>query len=156
MKPKRYTQLHIQIVIAVKNRRALLTESIRENVFTYMGGVLSDMNHKPLIINGTSNHVHILMGLNPSKSISETVLGLKRNTTMYINQQKLCLWKFAWQEGYGAFAYSKSQVERVYKYIENQEEHHKQKSFRKEYLKCLQNLDIEYNERYMFDFMDDL
>lgn len=156
MKPKRYTQLHIQIVFAVRNRKALLSEDIREMVFSYMGAVLAEMKHKPLIINGTSNHVHILLGLNPSKSISETVLGLKRNTTLYINQNKLCSWRFAWQEGYGAFAYSKSQVERVYKYIENQEEHHKQKSFRSEYLRCLQNLNIEYDERYMFDFLDDV
>ena len=156
MKPKTYTQLHIQLVFAVKFRRALLTKEIRADVFKYMGGILNEMNHKPLIINGTSNHVHVLLGLNPSKSISETVMYLKKGSSLYINQEKLCRSKFNWQEGYGAFAYSKSQVERVHRYIENQENHHREKTFRDEYLNYLKNLEIDYSEKYQFDFLDDV
>jgi len=84
MKPKTYTRLHVQLVFAVKNRDAMLTDKIRSRVFEYMGGILSEMNHKPLIINGTSNHVHILIGINPSKSISETVQYLKRNSSLFV------------------------------------------------------------------------
>lgn len=128
MKAKTYTQLHVQLVFTVKNRDALLTDKIRDRVFNYMGGILSDMNHKPLMINGTANHVHIFIGFNPAKSISETVHSVKRNTSQFINRQKLCAKRFSWQEGYGAFSYSKSHVEGVCRYIENQENHHKHHS----------------------------
>ena len=154
MKPKTYTQLYIQLVFAVKYRRALLLDEIRPDIFKYMGGIIAAMNHKPLIINGPSNHVHILLGLNPSKSISETVLNIKRSTSLYINRKKLCASKFAWQEGYGAFSYSKSQIDRVYHYIQNQEQHHKKKTFKKECKGCLKNLKIEYDEKFLFDFFD--
>jgi REP element-mobilizing transposase RayT len=156
MKPKNYTQLHFQLIFAVKYRRALLTDDIRDEVFKYMGGILTEMGHKPYIINGPSNHVHILLGFNPNKTVSETVQHLKRNTSLFINRQRLCPMRFAWQEGYGAFSYSKSQLGRVDKYIKNQVEHHRRKSFREEYLKCLQNHDLDYNDRYLFDFMDDI
>ena len=156
MKPKTYTQLHIQLVFAVKSREALLKDKIRDRVFNYMGGILSDLNHKPLIINGTDNHVHILLGLNPAKSLSETVHCVKRNTSQFINREKLCPKRFSWQEGYGAFSYSKSQVEKVCRYIENQENHHKKKTFRDEYVNFLKSLEIEYNDRYLFDFVEDV
>jgi REP element-mobilizing transposase RayT len=154
MKPKTYTQLYIQLVFAVKNRHALLSDKIRPDIFKYMGGIISEMHHKPLIINGPPNHVHILFGLNPSKSISETVLNIKRSTSLYINREKLCTSKFSWQEGYGAFSYSKSQIDRVYHYIQNQEQHHKKKTFKEEYVGFLKNLEIEYNEKFLFDFID--
>jgi len=156
MMAKTYTQLIIHVVFAVKNRDALLTKDIRDKVYTYMGGILQEMKHKPLIINGTSNHVHILFGYNPSKAISDTVHGLKRNTSLFINREKLAGAKFSWQEGYGAFSCSKSQLDRIYKYIQNQEEHHKKRTFRNEYLSYLKNLKIDYNEKYLFDFIQDV
>ena len=97
-----------------------------------------------------------LLGLNPAKNISETVHGLKRNTSLLINRERLAKNKFSWQEGYGAFSYSKSQLDRVYRYIQNQEEHHMKKTFRDEYLNILKNLEIDYNEKFLFDFLDDI
>ena len=114
MKPGSYTQMYIQLVFAVKNRDADLHSSIRFRVFEYMSGILTEMNHKAIIVNGVSNHVHVLFGLNPTKSISETVHSLKRNTSLFINKEKLCKGTFAWQEGYGAFTYSRSQLESVF------------------------------------------
>ena len=154
MKPGVYTQLYVQLVFAVKNRDAVLHPAIRERIFKYMSGILTEMKHKSIIINGVSDHVHILFGENPSKSISDTVHDIKRSTSLFINNEKLCLGKFSWQEGYGAFTYSRSQLDDVYSYIQNQEEHHKEKTFKEEYIRFLQKFEIEYDERFLFDFFD--
>ncbi len=156
MKPGVYTQMYVQLVFAVKNRDAVLHKDIRKRVFQYMSGIVSEMKHKSIIINGTSNHVHILLGQNPSISISDSVHDIKRNTSLFINNEKLCIGKFAWQEGYGGFTYSRSQLNNVYKYILNQEQHHKKKTFREEYIGFLEKFEIEYNERFLFDFLDDV
>jgi len=134
MKPGTFTQLYIQFVFAVKNRDAVLSNRIRKRVFEYISGIITNMQHKSIIVNGVSSHVHILIGLNPSKSISDTVKEIKRSSSVFINSEKLCAGKFEWQEGYGAFTYSRSQLDYVYKYILNQEEHHKKKPFKEEYI----------------------
>jgi putative transposase len=154
MKPGTFTQLYIQLVFAVRNRDAALHQTMRSRVFEYMGGIVSNMGHKSIIINGTYNHVHIFLGMNPDKSISDTVHDIKRNTSLFINQEKLCTGKFSWQDGYGAFSYSHSQIDDVYKYIKNQEVHHRKISFREEYLQFLKKFEIEYDERFMFDFWE--
>ena len=156
MKPGKYTQLYIQLVFAVKNRDALLTKNIRSRVFEYISGIITELKHKSIIVNGVSDHVHILLGLNPSISISDTVHAIKRSSSLFINNEKLCKFRFSWQEGYGAFSYSKSQLENVFRYIENQEEHHKKKSFRIEYLNFLEKFEIEFDEKYLFDFIEDV
>lgn len=156
MKPGTFTQLYVQLVFAVNNREALLHKNIRNRVFEYISGIISEMKHKSIIVNGVSNHVHILLGLNPSKSISDTVHGIKRSTSLFINNEKLCLGKFAWQEGYGAFSYSRSQLEDVYEYILNQEKHHQKKTFRDEYIQFLKKFEIEFDEKFLFDFIDNV
>lgn len=156
MKPGVYTQLYIQIVFAVKNRKALLHKDIRPRVFEYISGIITGMNHKTIIVNGVSNHIHVFMGLNPVKSISETVYEIKRSSSLFINNERLCKSKFSWQEGYGAFSYEKSLVEIVYNYILNQEVHHKKLTFREEYIQFLEKFEIEYDERFLFDFMEDV
>lgn len=156
MKPGSFTQLYVQIVFAVKNREALLHKNFRSRVFGYMSGTLCEMKHKVIIVNGVSNHVHILIGLNPSISISDTVHDVKRSTSLFINKERFCRGKFAWQEGYGAFTYSRSQIDKVYKYILNQEEHHKNRGFKEEYTEFLEKYDIEYNEKYLFDFLEEV
>lgn len=156
MKPGTFTQLYIQVVFAVKNRDALLSNRIRKRVFEYISGIITNMQHKSIIVNGVSNHVHILIGLNPSKSISETVREIKRCSSLFINTEKLCAGKFEWQEGYGAFTYSRSQLDDVYKYILNQEEHHSKKSFKEEYLQFLKKYEVEYDERFLFEFFEDV
>jgi len=154
MKPKTYTQLYIQLVFAVKNRQAMLNKEIRPQIFKYISGIISNFGHKSIIVNGVSNHIHILIGLNPNKTISETVHEIKRSSSIYINKNKILKYKFAWQEGYGAFSYSKSQLDNIYNYILNQESHHKKTSFRDEYIQFLKKFEIDYDDKYLFDFFE--
>jgi putative transposase len=114
-----------------------------------MSGILTNQRHKSIIINGISNHVHILFGLNPSISVSDTVHEIKRSSSLFINKQKLCPERFSWQEGYGAFTYSRSQLNDLYKYIENQENHHKNRTFRDEYIDYLNTNGMEFNEEFL-------
>ena len=155
MKPGIFTQMYVQLVFAVRNRDAVLYENIRSRVFEYVSGIVSDLKHKPLIVNGVSNHIHIFLSLNPAVSVSDTVYHIKRGSSLFINQNRLCLGKFAWQEGYGGFTYSKSQIDDVYNYILKQEEHHRKIKFREEYIQFLKRFEIEYDERFLFDFLDD-
>ncbi len=156
MKPGTFTQMYVQMVFAVKNREAVLNKSIRNRVFEYISGIITEMKHKSIIVNGVSNHVHIFIGWNPTKSVSDTVHEIKRGSSLFINSQKLCLGKFAWQEGYGAFTYSRSQLETVYNYILNQEQHHKKVIFKDEYIQLLKKFEVEYDERFLFNFLDDV
>jgi putative transposase len=156
MKPGTFTQLFIQLVFAVKHRDAVLDKQIRPRIFEYISGIITGMNHKSIIVNGVSNHIHIFVGWNPTKTISETVHDIKRNSSLFINNEKLTHGKFAWQEGYGAFSYGKSQLEDVYNYILNQEAHHKKVTFRYEYIEFLEKFEIEYDIRFLFDFLDDI
>ena len=155
MKTGTFTQMYVQLVFAVKNRDAVLTKNMRKRVFEYMSGIITNLKHKSIIINGTSNHVHILFGLNPSISVSDTVHDIKRSSSLFINNEKLCPFRFSWQEGYGGFTYSRSQIEEVYKYIENQESHHTKTTFRQEYIDTLIKNEIEFDQQFLFDFWDD-
>ena len=152
MKPGNYTQMYVHLVFAVKNREAALNKNIRKRVFEYISGIITAMNHKSIIVNGVSDHVHILIGLNPSISISDTVHDIKRSSSLFINKEKLCKGKFAWQGGYGGFTYSRSQLENVYNYILNQEKHHERSTFKKEYVQFLRNYAIDFDEKFLFDF----
>ena len=154
MKPGTFTQIYVQLVFAVKNRETSLRKEIRPHVFKYMSGILTNQKHKSIIINGLSNHVHILIGLNPSISVSETVHDVKRSSTLFINRERLCLGKFCWQEGYGAFSYSRSQISDIYNYIENQEEHHKLKTFEEEYVQYLIKREMEFDEQFLYEFWE--
>ena len=154
MKPGVFTQIYIQLVFAVKNREALLINEYRKEVFSYMSGIASNIKHKSIIINGMPDHIHIFIGLNPSVSISDTVYELKRSSSLFINNKKWFRGKFSWQEGYGAFSYSKSQIENVYEYILNQEKHHTKTTFREEYIDFLNKFEIDYDKRFLFDFFD--
>ena len=155
MKPGTFTQMYVQLVFAVKNRDAVLKKDFRERVFEYMSGIITNLKHKSIIINGTSNHVHILLGLNPAISVSDTVHDIKRSSSLFINNEKLCPCRFSWQEGYGGFTYSRSQIADVYYYIENQESHHKKRTFREEYIDILTKNEIEFDQQFLFDFWDD-
>jgi len=155
MKPGTYTQMYCQIVFAVKNRKASLHKNIQKRVFEYMSGIVTSLGHKSIIINGTFNHVHIFFGINPDVSISDTVHDIKRSTSLFINNERLCAQKFYWQVGYGGFTYSKSQIDNVYHYILNQEEHHRKTTFKEEYIEFLEKFEIDYDERYLFDFWEE-
>ena len=148
-----FSQIYIQYVFAVKGRENLLQKPWREDVFKYMAGIIKEKNQKSIIVNGVSDHVHVFVGLKPSINISELVRDIKNNSTNFINTQKFLKGKFAWQEGYGAFSYAHYQINNVYQYIANQEEHHKKKTFKEEYLDFLKKFEIEYNEKYLFEWL---
>ena len=154
MKPGVFTQLYIHIIFAVKYRNRLLKEEYRPEIFSYMSGIATNMKHKSIIINGVSDHVHVFLGFNPAVSISDTVYELKRSTSLFINGKKWFRHDFNWQEGYGAFSYSRSHLENVYNYVKNQEQHHRKQTFREEYVEFLEKFEIEYDKRYLFEFFD--
>ena len=143
----------MQLVFAVKHRQALIHPNFREELHKYIGGILKNKKHKPLAINSMPDHIHIFFGMHPC-DIPALVRDIKSDTSTYINENKLSKLKFQWQEGYGLFSYTLSHRSNVIKYIENQQEHHKTKSFKEEYLTILQKLDIEFNEKYLFNFFE--
>jgi putative transposase len=155
MKPGTFTQMYVQLVFAVKNREASLSTNIRPRVFEYMSGILTNQRHKSIIINGISNHVHILFGLHPSLSVADTVHEIKRSSSLFINKEKLCRYRFSWQEGYGGFTYSRSQINDLYNYINNQETHHINRTFHDEYVDYLNTNEMEFNEEFLFDFWEE-
>ncbi len=148
-----FSQIYIQYVFAVKGRTNLLQKSWRDEVFHYMAGIIKQKNQKPIIINGVEDHVHIFVGLKPSMNIAELVRDIKNNSSNFINEKKYVNGRFAWQEGYGAFSYASSQVDNVYQYIARQETHHQNKTFKEEYIDFLQKFEIDYDEKYLFDWI---
>lgn len=149
-----YTQIYIHIIFSVQSRQNLLKEPWRYDLFRYISGIITNKGQKSIIVNGMSDHIHIFVGLTPTMNISALVRDIKNNSSKYINNKKYFAGKFAWQKGYAAFSYSSSQIEQVYNYIKNQEQHHKQKTFKEEYINLLQKFDIKYNEKYLFDISD--
>jgi putative transposase len=156
MKPGAFTQMYVQLIFAVQKRENILFKTIRPRIYEYISGIIRDLNHKSIIVNGTSDHIHILYGVNPSVSVSDTVHDIKRGSSIFINDNRLVPGRFSWQEGYGGFTYSRSQIESVYRYIENQEEHRSKKSFREEYISLLEENEIDYNPAYLFEFYDNI
>lgn len=150
-----FSQIYIQLVFVVKGRENLLKKTFRQEVFKYMSGIVKAKGQKSIIINGVEDHVHLFIGLKPSMRLSDLVRDIKNNTTNFINERKFVVGRFAWQEGYGAFSYSQSHIDNVYKYILNQEIHHQKKSFKEEYLELLERFEIDYKEEYLFDFYED-
>lgn len=153
--PGTFSQLYVQIVFAVKGRQNLIQKSWKEELYKYMAGIIANKGQKTIIINGVENHVHIFVGLKASVSISDLVRDIKNNSTNFINEKKWVDGKFSWQEGFGAFSYSRSHIDRVYRYIQNQEEHHKVATFKEEYISFLKEYEIEFDEKYLFDWMED-
>ena len=152
MKPGSFTQIYIQLVFSPKYRDRLLRPDIRPEIFSYISGIITNRGHKSIIVNGVEDHIHIFIGLNPNDSISDLVAAIKKNSSVHINQQKWFRNKFHWQDGYGALSYSKRHVDRVYNYIMNQEAHHKKSTFHDEYISVLKKYEIEFEERYLFEF----
>ena len=142
-----YTQLYVQIIFSPPGRQNLIHNKIKNDIYKYIAGIIKKKNQKPMIINGMPDHLHILLGFSPDIAISDLVRDIKSNSTNFINDSKLIPGKFSWQKGFGAFTYSKSQVPRVVKYIENQAEHHSIKTFKEEYLELLNKFGIEYKTK---------
>lgn len=149
-----FSQIHIQVVFAVKHRQNLLLPQWRPALFEYMAGVIRNHGHKSLIVNGVTDHVHAFIGLKPSVALSDLVRDIKSASTAYINERKLVKGHFTWQEGYGAFSYAHSQVPEVYRYVLNQERHPQKRNFKEEYLELLQKFEIPFEEKYLFEWLD--
>ena len=148
-----YHQIYLQTVFAVKYRKAMIQKSWKEKLFAVIGNLINETGCKTIIVNGVEDHVHCFLGLKPVISISELMKTVKAKSSKYINDHSLTPSRFEWQEGYGVFSYAQSQVDRVYKYILNQEAHHKKLTFREEYLEFLKSFKVEYDERYIFQEM---
>jgi len=146
-----YHQVYIQVVFAVKYREAVIANEWRSKVFGVIGNLINETGCKTIIVNGVEDHVHCFLGLRPTVSISELMKTVKAKSSKYINDHNLTKSRFEWQEGYGAFSYSHSQIDAVYKYIANQEEHHKKQTFKEEYLDFLEKFEVPYDERYIFE-----
>lgn len=147
-----YTQLYVQIVFAVKGRENLIKEKIRDELEKIMCGIISNNKSKVYAIYCNPDHTHIFVGLHPSLSVSKLTEQVKSGSSNWINTNKKIIGKFSWQDGYGAFTYSKSHIDNVVKYILNQSEHHKKQTFREEYLTFLQKFDVDYDPQYLFEW----
>lgn len=150
-----YSQIYIHIIFAVQGRENVIKKAWKSELYAYMGGIIKNLGSKPLVINGMPDHVHIFIGHNPATTISNLVEELKTSSNKFI-KENFSNRTFKWQKGYGAFSYSRSQIDTVIKYINNQEEHHKKHTFREEYLKFLEVFEVEYDERYVFDFLENI
>ena len=149
-----YSQIYIQIVFAVKGRQNLIAKDNREELHKFITGIVTNREQKLLAIFAMPDHVHILVGLKPSISISDLVRDIKAGSSKFINDSKWINGKFNWQEGFGAFSYSKSNLDNVVKYILNQEVRHQKKTFKNEYLDFLEKFEIEYDSKYLFDWVE--
>jgi putative transposase len=152
--PNTYSQLYIQIVFTVKGRENLIREEFRIELQKYISGIINNLNQKLYAIYCMPDHVHILISIKPDIKISELVRDIKANSSRFINESNWLNQKFNWQEGYGAFSYSQGQLKTVTNYILNQPEHHRQKTFREEYMAFLQEFEINYKPEYLFEFLD--
>ena len=150
-----FTQLYIQVVFAVKGRLNQLKKENKEELHKYIAGIIRNNNQKLLRINSVSDHIHILIGLKPDMALSDLVRDIKANSSRFISEKKWVKGKFNWQEGFGAFSYSHSHMDRVIKYIDRQEEHHRRKTFKEEYLLLLKKFNVEYDTRYVFEWIEE-
>jgi len=145
-----YHQIYLQTVFAVKYRKAIIDKAWSSQLYAVIGNLINETNCKTIIVNGVEDHVHCLIGLKPVVSVSELMKTVKAKSSKYINDHTLTPSRFEWQEGYGVFSYGQSQVDKVYKYIQKQEAHHKKQTFREEYLEFLKKFKIDYDEKYIF------
>jgi putative transposase len=144
-----YTQIYLQLVFAVQDRMSLVQPAWKDELYKYISGIVQHYQHKLIAINGTANHIHAFIGYKPHQLISDLLQDIKGSSSKWINEKSFVRGKFAWQEGYGAFSYSNSQVDNVVRYINNQEQHHAKKSFQEEYRELLERFQIGFDDKYV-------
>lgn len=149
-----FSQIYIQIVFAVQNRESVIHSSWEEELYKYISGIVRNKEQKMLAINGMPDHIHFFIGMKPSCCLSNLIREVKKSSNDFITEKKFSKYKFNWQEGYGAFSYSHSQIDSVVKYIMNQKEHHRKLTFREEYLDFLKKFEIEFKEDYLFKWIE--
>jgi putative transposase len=148
--PNTYTRIYIHLVFAVLGRDALILPSFREDLYKDVTGIVTELGHKLIQIGGMPDHVHVLIGMKPSQALSQVVEKVKSGSSLYLNKRRLLRGRFYWQEGFGGFSVSHSQLGRVIRYIKTQEEHHKKRSFGSEYRALLRKYGVDYDERFLF------
>lgn len=149
-----YTQLYVQFVFSVKNRENLIKESFRDELEKIMCGIVTNHQCKTYAVYCNSDHTHLFVGMHPTIAPSKLMEQVKSGSSKWLNEKKYLPGKFSWQDGFGAFTYSKSHIDQVVKYVLNQPAHHKKQSFREEYLSFLHKFEIEYDEKYLFEWYD--
>jgi len=149
-----YSQIYLQIIFSPVGRDNLIPKKHKEELHKYTTGIINNRNHKLLAVNFMPDYVHIFIGYNPSQPLPDLVRDIKSNTSKLINSRKWMPGKFQWQEGYGAFSYSRSHIDKVIRYINNQEQHHKKTSFKDEYLEMLKAFEVEFDVKYLFKWID--
>jgi REP element-mobilizing transposase RayT len=145
-----YHQIHIQAIFAVKKRTGLIQKEWKDELYKYITGVIQKHDHKLLAINGMPDHLHVFFGMRPTQSLSDLMQDAKGGSSKWINEKQFMKAKFEWQEGFGAFSYSRSQASKVIGYVQNQEVHHRKITFLDEYKKFLKKFEVDYDERYIF------
>jgi len=148
-----YTQVYLQLVFSPMRHENVIPQKHKEELQKYTTGIIQNRKHKLLAITFMPDHIHILIGYNPSQALPDLVRDIKANSSKFINEKKWMPGRFQWQEGYGAFSYSRSQLDDVIHYITSQEEHHKRASFKEEYLKLLEKYEVDYDPDYLFDWI---
>jgi len=146
-----FSQIYIHVVFAVQNRKALINPLWEEELFKYISGIVRNKDQKILAINGTSNHLHLLISIKPNCCLSDLVREIKKSSNQFIKSMKISRFDFRWQEGFGAFSCSQSNLNTIVSYIQNQKEHHSRQSFSDEYIENLRAFKIEFNKDYLFD-----
>ena len=149
-----YSQIYLQVLFAVKGRKSLIQSEWKDELYKYICGIVNGKKEKVYAIGGVSDHIHILISIKPSSIISDLVRDIKCNSSKWINERQYVNGKFQWQEGFGAFSYTHWHLDIIINYINNQEEHHKKKSFKNEYLEFLDKFHIEYDEKYLFEWIE--
>ena len=150
-----YTQLYIQIVFSVKGRENLIKESFRDELEKIICGIISKQNCKTYAIYCNPDHTHLFVGIHPTISVSKLMEQVKSGSSNWLNSKQYIVGKFSWQDGYGAFSYSKSHIDKVVKYVLNQSEHHKKQSFRDEYVSFLNKFKMDYDPKYLFEWYEE-
>ena len=152
--PNTYTQLYGHVVFAVKGRYNIISQIWKEKLYQYITGIITNKKQKLMVINGMPDHLHILIGLNPTCALSDLVRDIKANSSKWINENKWIDGRFEWQTGFGAFTVGQSQLQTVINYILNQEEHHRKKTFRDEYTEFIKAYQIEFKPEYLLEDFD--
>jgi putative transposase len=145
-----YTQIYIHVIFAVEGRQSLIKPAHNDELQKYITGIVSAQKQKLIVINNMPDHLHMLVGLRPDSSLSDLIRDVKAGASKFINAKRWVSGRFSWQEGYGAFSYSRSQLGTVIRYIENQQKHHDRKSFCEEYVALLEKFEVDYDARYIF------
>ncbi|MEK6754795.1 MAG: IS200/IS605 family transposase [Bacteroidota bacterium] len=149
-----YTQIYIHVVFAVKGRGNLIRRDCKEELHKYITGIIRNEKQKLIAINSMPDHIHMLVGLKPDIALSDLLRDVKANSSRFVNEKGWVKGKFSWQEGFGAFSHSHSELDRVIRYFQNQEKHHSKKSFIEEYTEALNEFQVEFDRKYIFEKTD--